>query len=43
MVAARYRPITKSEVKEDGTTLLFNEAAFREMEIDKGDGDVIRA
>lgn len=41
LVAARYRPIVRLDLREERTTLLFNEATLAEMEIDKG--DVIRA
>lgn len=35
VVAARFRPVVKREVKKDSTTLVFDEAALRKMEIDK--------
>lgn len=35
MVSAWYRPVVKLEVMGEGTTLLFNEPALRDMEIDK--------
>lgn len=41
VVAARYKPVVKLDVREEATTLLFNEVVLREMAIDKG--DVIRA
>lgn len=39
VVAARYKPIVKLDVHEDGTTLLFNETVLQEIGIDKGDAN----
>lgn len=37
VVGTRYKQIVKLDVREDGTTLVFNESVLREMEIDKSD------
>lgn len=41
VVAVRYKPVVKLGAWDDNTTLLFNEAALRELEIDKS--EVLRA